>query len=299
VATPTQQQARRHHARQASIAAAAVTAIANLLRRKRPWAETLRTLASYQLASATAASRQIATWSDGSDTPLVDPNAFAGVSSGGFAISEPLIATIDNVVPAPVQPLPAPWWDDANAFMDQVQRLIESEVQDAGRSAAHAELVARPDWQNYVRMLVLPSCKRCVILAGRIYRDLDGFERHPTCDCVHVPVQSWRDAQRKGLVTTFDEAFAKGQVRGLSAADEQAIRDGANPTTVVNASQGLVTTELFGHKVKATSYGTTKRSAWRKQNPSRLVRLRPESIYKFATGREDALRLLRLYGYLT
>jgi hypothetical protein len=28
------------------------------------------------------------------------------------------------------------------------------------------------------------------------------------------------------------------------------------------------------------------------------VRLRPESIYQFAKDREDALRLLRLYGYI-
>ena len=50
---------------------------------------------------------------------------------------------------------------------------------------------------------------------------------------------------------------------------------------------------------KATTEGTTKRAAWRKANPTRLVRLRPESIYAFAKDREDAIRLLRVYGYLT
>jgi predicted ATPase len=51
--------------------------------------------------------------------------------------------------------------------------------------------------------------------------------------------------------------------------------------------------------VKATTYGTTRRAQWRKKNPTRLVRLRPESIYEFAKDRDDAIRLLKLYGYIT
>lgn len=305
MATPTRAQARSHHARQATIAVAAVAAIRSLFERGAPWADILQTLASYQLAAATAAARTMAGLS--SVLQQVNPAAFAGVSSLGFPISEPLVATIDQVVPAPVEPLPAAWWDDASEFMDEVAQLIESEIQDAGRSAYQAELVASPDWQNYVRVLVPPSCKRCAILAGRIYRDLDGFRRHPGCDCVHVPVQSWEEAHDAGLVSSFSELFERGQVRGLSEADAQAIRDGADPAQVVNATRGTsvpgvtqaYTTELFGRRAKATHFGTTKRSAWRKANPTRLVRLRPESIYQYARDRDDAIRLLRLYGYLT
>jgi len=61
----------------------------------------------------------------------------------------------------------------------------------------------------------------------------------------------------------------------------------------------MVTADVLGHRVKATTEGTTKRAEWRRANPTRLVRLRPESIYKYAKDREDAIRLLRLYGYLT
>jgi hypothetical protein len=113
-----------------------------------------------------------------------------------------------------------------------------------------------------------------------------------------VPVQNWQAAHDEGLVSTPQEAFDKGLVRGLSQTDEQAIRDGADMAQVVNAAQGMVKTTAFGHRVKATTSGTTKRAAWRKANPTRLVRLRPESIYAFAKDREDAVRLLRLYGYL-
>lgn len=272
---------------------------------KRPWAEVLTTWASYQLAAATAAVQTMAGLAEA--PPQVNPRAFAGVSSAGFSLAEPLVATIDYRVSAPVEPVPAPWWEaDAESFIAEVEQLIASEVADAGRSAFQAELFVGPDWTNYVRVLAPPSCKRCAILAGRIYRDLDGFDRHPECDCQHWPVDSWEEAEREGLVTSFETLFERGQVRGLSEADTQAIRDGADPVQVVNATAGTrqpgitnaLTTEVFGRRVKATTYGTTKRSAWRRANPSRPVRLRPESIYRFARDREDALRLLRLYGYL-
>lgn len=305
MATPTLAQARSHYSRQLAIVTAAVLAIRGLFRRRRPLAEIVNTVAAYQYASAAASSRTVAAWS-GAQAPLTIPTAFAGVSSYGFPISEPIVATIDQYVPAPVEPLPDAWWDDAREFMAAIETLIASEVADAGRTASQTEFVARPDWQNYVRMLTPPSCPRCAILAGRIYRDLDAFKRHPGCDCVMVPVQDWEAAHDAGLASSFTDAFERGQVRGLSQYDAQAIRDGADPARIVNAYRstgvpGITSayrTELFGRRVKATHDATTKRSAWRKANPTRLVRLRPESIYQFAESREDALRLLRLYGWI-
>jgi hypothetical protein len=298
VATPTARQARSHHAQQAAIAAAAVRAIRVLFQRRRPIIEVAATVARFQGEAARTSAVAIAEMA-GSRSPLVLPDVFAGISSKGFPISEPIIATIDSVVPAPVEPLPDAWWDDAAAFVARVEQLVESEVRDAGRTASQVEFVARPDWTNYVRMLTPPSCPRCTILAGRIYRDLEEFSRHPsTCDCVMVPVENWESAHDAGYVSSPQEAFEKGHVRGLSKADEQAIRDGADIGTVVNAAQGMVKTTAFGNRVKATTYGTTKRAAWRKANPTRLVRLRPEAIYEFAKDREDAIRLLKLYGYI-
>jgi len=307
VATPTLTQARSHYDRQRRIATAAVLAIRSLFRRRRPLPEVVKTVAAYQYASATAASRSIAAMAEGRTPPLVDPRAFMGVSSYGFPISEPIVTTIDRHVPAPVEPLPDAWWSDTATFMRDVEQLIMSEVADAYRTASQAEFVSRPDWQNYVRMLTPPSCARCAILAGRIYRDLEAFQRHPGCDCVMIPVQNWEQAHDEGLAASFQQAFEDGNVRGLSKADARAIRDGADPTRVVNAYRGTgvpgVTTayrtDLFGRTVKATHDAATKRSAWRKANPTRLVRLRPESIYEFASDHDDAVRLLRLYGYIT
>lgn len=297
MSTPTLHQARSHYLRQRNIAALAVLAIRRLFARNRPLSEVVATVSAYQLASATASTQAIAQMA-GSQTPLASAAAFAGVSSYGFPISEPIVATIDRFVPAPLEPLPANWWAEATEFMASVEQLIASEVQDAGRSASQVEIVGRPDWQNYVRMLTPPSCARCAILAGRIYRDLDEFQRHPGCDCVQVPVQNWQAAHDEGLISSPEQAFERGDIRGLSKADAQAVADGADLIAVVNAHRGMISPTVFGHKAKATTAGTTKRAAWRKANPTRLVRLRPESIYAHAKDREDVLRLLRLYGYL-
>jgi hypothetical protein len=304
--TPTLQQARSHYDRQRRISLAALAALRKLfaLNPKPSIPQIAATGAGYQYASAVVSASTIAGFAD--KQPQSIAHAFMGVSSRGFSLTEPIIATIDRIVPAPIEPMPAAWWDDAQAFMSELEQLFVSEVQDAGRTASQVEIAAEPTWQNYVRMLNPPSCARCTILAGRIYRDLDHFDRHPLCDCVMVPVQDWQAAHDEGLVASPDQAFRDGQVRGLSQADAQAIRDGADMTEIVNATRGTsapgitnaLTTDAFGHRVKATTHGTTKRAAWRKANPTRLVRLRPESIYDIAKDHEDALRLLRIYGYL-
>lgn len=289
------------------MAAAAATTVRGQLQARVELEQIQYTIAAYQQAVATAAAAAVAQMAQ-SQTPFTVPEAFAGVSSMGFPSIEPIIATIDRVLEAPIQAIPKPWWTDAAPFTDAVERTVITQVLDTARTAEQVEFTTRPDWTNYVRMITPPSCPRCVVLAGRVYRDLEEFARHPGCDCVMVPVTDWQDAHDAGLVSSPRQAFEQGMVRGLSAADEQAIRDGANLTTVINAVHGVsgprgttpsYVAELFGHRHKATRYGTTKRAAWRRQNPTRLVRLRPEAIYDIADDREDAIRLLKVYGYIT
>ncbi len=129
------------------------------------------------------------------------------------------------------------------------------------------------------------------------------------CNCEHWPVGTEEAAKASGLIVDPQEAFDAGQVRGLSKADAQAILDGADFSQVVNAKRAprrgapgitnAISAEIFGRHVEATLSGTTKRSAWRRANPKLPIRLRPQSIYQHAKDRDDALRLLRLYGYLT
>ena len=69
----------------------------------------------------------------------------------------------------------------------EFDRLIASQVQDAGRNGEVLEMAVRPAVTTYVRMLNPPSCSRCILLAGKKYHKNEGFARHPLCDCVHVP----------------------------------------------------------------------------------------------------------------
>jgi hypothetical protein len=287
---PTQAQALSHYARQKGIALRAVQAVRAALRLRRDAQAAAHVTAAFQLASAKASADTMAEWAG---TPsLVRPAAFAGWTAAGFPLTDPLDAIMARIgAEVDVR---------AAELLHEVDRLVASEVADAGRAASQASIVAEPLWANYVRMLNPPSCSRCAILAGRIYRDLEAFQRHPLCDCVMVPVTDWQDAHDNGLISSPRDLFDRGEIRGLSQADSQAIADGADMAQVVNAQRGMATADLFGRRgVKVTTTGTTKRSAWRKANPNRTVRLRPEAIYAVARDREDAIRLLRLYGYLT
>jgi hypothetical protein len=136
----------------------------------------------------------------------------------------------------------------------------------------------------------------------------------------------------------FDSLTKDEQDRAFTKAGARAIRDGADISQVVNARRGalgltpaggrltaaekkilrngneqfghLRTTRLAGRDVYLTTEGTTKRG-WAGQSMgnfqkvpgqryrrSARQRLLPESIYQIAADREDAIRLLRLYGYV-
>jgi hypothetical protein len=294
VPTPTLPQARRHHERLRTILAAAKRAVRAAWRHDPRPEPIARVIGSYQLAAAATAARGIAEMAD--DEPLVNASAFPGWTAAGFPMTDPVETVLDAMVEQMLQEVQA----EAGALLWQMDRLVSSELADTWRQAEQAEFVVRPDWQNYVRMLTPPSCARCAILAGRIYRDLEAFQRHDGCDCVMIPVQNWQDAHDNGLVSSFETLFEQGNVRGLSKADEKAIRDGANPAQVVNAVRGTRTVDILGQgRFKTTPAGATRRSAWRKAHPNLPYRLRPDAIYKIAKDdRAEAIRLLRTYGYI-
>lgn len=170
----------------------------------------------------------------------------------------------------------------------QLDMIVRTEVADAGRVATSIEIAATPTL-GYVRMLTPPSCARCAILAGRFYRWNAGFQRHPRCDCIHIPCS---EDQAGDLRTDprgyFDSLGEVEQRRIFTAAGARAIRDGADVARTVNARRGMYTAD--GRRY--TSEGTRRRGA-------RRIRLMPEAIYAEARGdRQEAMRLLRLHGYL-
>jgi len=194
-------------------------------------------------------------------------------------------------------------------------RLASTLVADAGREATQASM-ATTRFGGWVRMLRPPSCKRCAVQAGKWFRWNEGFERHPNCDCIHIPSAEAIAGDRSLDVTA---AIRSGQVTGLSKADTLAIlEDGADPSQVINASRGMSTSNVFGQRLQTTTEGVTRRGvAYRSMGQAQYVRrqgemkaagqryrswrsarLTPSAIYGIAENRADAVRLLRLYGYI-
>ena len=298
--------ARNHYRSQQKVALAGVRAVRRAVKAaetpEKASSVTATTVATYQLAAAVNGAQTMA--SEAGRDLLSAPASFAGTTQLGWPIETPIETIFDRLlteVGGEIDRL-------ADEMLGSLDLFVQSEIIASGSDAASVEIAGGPEWTNFVRVLVPPSCDRCTVLAGRIYRDLDGFARHPKCDCQHWPVESWAAAEAAGLTTNPDQAFERGEVRGLSKADAQAVRDGADLQAVVNAKRGggrrpqgmtnVVSAEIFGRTVKATLEGTTKRAEWRRQHPDLPIRLRPESIYEHAKDREDVMRLLRLYGYM-
>lgn len=200
------------------------------------------------------------------------------------------------------------------AFLEMVTRSL---VADAGRIADMAGMIARPRVVSYVRVVHLPACARCIILAGREYTLSDGFLRHPNCDCTLAPRRpgdTWALASPQSL---YQEMTSAQQRRAFGQAGQQAIGAGADLGQVVNARRGMTTATRYRRTVQATTEGTTRRGLYgrrrakfekaagvrfgedtRGRTRATSVRLMPEEIYRQADDRAHAIRLLRRYGYI-
>ena len=168
--------------------------------------------------------------------------------------------------------------------------IVMAQLADTARQSASVAMAVTPKVTRYARLLVPPSCSRCAILAGRLYRTGVAFQRHPRCDCRHIPSS---EALAGDLTTDpnayFDSLDAAAQERAFTKAGAKAIRDGADIGRVVNARRGMGVAQ---GGLRATTEAATRRGINRK------VRLMPESIYEIADDRADALRLLKAHGYI-
>lgn len=215
----------------------------------------------------------------------VRATAFSGTSSDGRGLESLLL---NPVIAAKVAIREGASVDRALASGHaSLEMLLRTQVADAGRVADGVAVAARAR-TTWTRMVVGDTCPRCIILAGRVYRWSDGFERHENCDCVHIPT-----AEDTGDDFTTDpmQAFHEGRVRGLSKAETQAIRDGADLAQVVNAHRGMRVAGI-------TTEGTSRRGFAGRRLGGR-PRLTPERIYREAKGsRDQAIALLRQHGYI-
>lgn len=285
-----------------------------------------------------------------SPTSLHIPN-FAGFAGDGRPVEslfegalvragQSMLNQQRNILEQATRFVDAPTLSPADALKDAeawIEMVAETLIADAARAAESVAIAQRPWVEGYVRMLNPPSCSRCAVLAGRFYLWNAGFDRHPRCDCRHIPAS---EADYQDLTTNpnlyfdslpsaaqLDEQYPDLTVKmrnelGIysqedifTAAGAKAIRDGADLGQVVNARRGMntaaqnqrgwipkgrmVRTNIFGRGVFITTEGVTKRGAARKaMGPGRPFRIMPESIYEIAKDREDAIRLLKLFGFI-
>jgi hypothetical protein len=262
---------------QAEIAAAAVMAVRRL---RNPTAvQIAQLLVAYQLLAAQQGASAVPAvlaqqGLSSAASATVAAQALAGLTSAGFPLS-----TMFDTITSPAQ----------------LAMLVASTVQDAGRNGASIRMAVTPSVTGYVRMLNPPSCSRCVVLAGKFYRWNEGFERHPQCDCRHIPTTE----NLAGDLTTdpmayFESLTPAEQDDTFGVAGAQAIRDGADMGRVVNARRngGVRKAQLFGKSAFTTSVGTGR-------GGRRGPRIMPETIYAIAgDDRAEAIRLLRVHGFI-
>lgn len=204
-----------------------------------------------------------------------------------------------------------------------LDQLVHTQVVDAARSASQVTVAATPR-TGYIRYVNPPCCQDCAVQAGRFFRWNQGFERHPNCDCVHVP---WGEGEPVGYTTDVP----LDQIKDLTVGQRMALEDGADLSQVVNAYRNTPTSKS-GRKLRDkmgdyTVEGTT-RSGWASYIQREMARQRatvvaetleqvgrrgyianyavrrtglrptPDAIYRFAASREEALILLHANGYI-
>ncbi|WP_052056357.1 ADP-ribosyltransferase [Rhodococcoides fascians] len=239
------------------------------------------------------------------DAPAVDevlPESLVGVTGGGVPLEQGMYSAV--VASKQAVGRGATMVEALSAGADVLQMMIATALSDTGRAAESLGIASRPG-VGYIRMLEGQSCPRCIILAGRFYRWSAGFKRHPRCDCRHIPATR-KNVDRLAIDPgSYFRSLPQAEQDGrFGAAAAQAIRDGADMSQVVNADKGMRQAQVYGQNLRITTEGVTKRGVAGKiirargRDPVTTPRLMPSAIYDIAEDRADALRLLRLNGYI-
>lgn len=257
----------------------------------------------------------------------VRPSAFAGLAADGRSLDSLLYLSLITTKQGIGGGMSTQ--DAMTRGLRQALTLSGSEVTQAGRGAVGASMAGKRTIQGYVRVVNPPACSRCIILAGVEYGWNKGFQRHPRCDCVHLPTTLIaRNQHRRGFIDPndyFNGLSRAEQTRVFGEAGARAIREGADMSQIVNARRGMTTMTAYGRQVQATTEGTTRRGAFYRLERARAEqrtgtrfardriearrglprfdlrtpRLMPEEIYRLADSRDEAIAMLRRFGYLT
>ncbi|WP_433699092.1 hypothetical protein [Nocardiopsis sp. CA-288880] len=236
----------------------------------------------------------------------LDPAALSGIASDGrpldSLLAQPAVTALTYLATGRAV------GDAMAAGVAMLELIVGTQVHDAGRVADLIGIAARPG-VAYTRVVDLPACARCIVLAGQTYAYSEGFERHPRCDCAVLPIRSGESPPLSPR-ELFASMSPAEQLRRFGAGAVEAIREGADIGQVVNARRGLTTAagRLFttegttrrgyaGGRMAATA--GTARAAGERYARAALARPMPEQILAEAESREDAIAALIAYGYLS
>jgi hypothetical protein len=231
----------------------------------------------------------------------VAPGAFAGVASSLDGLT---YGSLDDLLYGAVVNARSATADSLSqrlaAGRTWLDTAVHTQVADAGRMASSTDITSRPRI-GWTRMVNPPCCQRCAALAGKFFRSNTGFQRHPRCDCRHVP-------STEAAWDAIGVRIGPEDVTDLTIAQRRAIGDGADMNQVVNSHRaGARSADLM-----TTNEGVTKRGVAGRRlidasgaegkigrySRSSAQRLTPEGIYRVSATREEALLRLRQNGYL-
>ncbi|MFJ9318798.1 VG15 protein [Streptomyces globisporus] len=269
-------------------------------------------LSAAQGASAFVSGAMLAQGVTAEAAGAVNAGRLAGLAMDGRPLATLLYLPAQTTAQALAMGLPA---DAAMARgMAQMSMLAATTIADTSRTATQVAMTAEPRCVSYVRVVKLPACSRCIILAGRQYSYSEGFRRHPKCDCGMEPMSDaeWRSRETaKSPDDLYRSMTPEERHKRFGASGVAAMDNGADMGQVVNARRGMDTTAT-GKKVstegttrkgiggKALDSGFDKANATSRYARSKEARLMPEQILKNAHGnRELQIALLKKHGYIT
>jgi len=267
----------------------------------------------------------------------IEPQVFSNVMGDGREVAPALYGAVTNTKTFIGRGMEAGRAFEAGANF--IAAVASAALHDMSRNADRV-LAAGKTYTRYIRVVNGSACSRCAILAG-MYSGPDAFLRHVSCQCGVVPI-TINVKTPAGLHDSpgvyFDSLSKAEQDRRFTNAGAEAIRQGANPVSVVNARRGAYGIGYSGHsnlpnvnraslhpivigvradgtplQVYATTEGTTARGAFYKGEQkaqqhatsqdryrrTTTLRLMPEQIAKMAGNDPERWRALLIrYGYL-
>ncbi|MEV7582237.1 hypothetical protein [Streptomyces erythrochromogenes] len=241
---------------------------------------------------------------------LLDPAALVGIAADGRPLATllqlPAITTARALVAGESAELAAA------RGLTQMAMMASTQIVDASRAATSIGMAAHPRCISYVRVVRLPACARCIILAGRQYSYSTGFKRHPRCDCGMEPMTDAEWKASKSPEDLFREMSPEEQHRRLGAAGVKALESGADLGQIINSRRGIATATTGRGPMAVTTEGTTKRglggqvlNAGFEKRPgqryerAKEARLMPETIFRLAgDNREHQIAMLKKHGYI-